>query len=691
MVSSGDRSYTLRLGALVDFQKLAPLASRKIALMDIAQAQALLGERGRIDQIDVVLAEGADPILVRSRLAAKLGPGARVVTPEQRRDDASALLAAFRLNLTALSLISVFVGVFLIFSAIQASLARRRREFGLLRTLGATREQVLALILLEAGLLGLAGTLLGVPLGYAAAQANVESVSGTLTSIYLLSEIERLTFPPGLAVLAAMVGIGGALAGAWLPARDVSRRDPAALLAASALQERTQAAAPRLALLGAGFATLVAAWYALGGARLQESGFVLAVGLLISLPLLTPLFLRETCGRVRPRGFGFRLSLRNLAVRLHATSFAVAALAVTVSMLVGTTLLIGSFRRTLETWIGQTLQADVYVSSESWVQGGGRATLGPGLVDSLTTFPGVVAADLQRRVTARTLSGREIRLNGVERAGRDGDRWAGRVPLLAGDATAVERRLRAGGAVLVSEPLARKERLAPGDSLGLVGPRGPVRLLVAGIGYDYSTEAGLAFMTRATLDGVVGPGEITNLALYLEPGADVDTVVDRLRTAFAGLPLVFRSNSRLREEVLGIFDQTFAITRILQVMALLIAVCGISLTLVIMARERASEFALLRALGASRGQIMRLLVGEGGAMGVAGLVLGLAGGAGLAAILILLINRAYFGWTIRFGLPVEALAAQAAWIMAGALVASILPALRGSRTAATELTREDLQ
>jgi len=691
VVSSGARGYTLRLGALVDFQKLAPLASRKIALMDIAQAQALLGERGAITQIDVVLAGGADAARVQARLSATLGAGARVVTPEQRRDDAAALLAAFRLNLTALSLISVFVGVFLIFSAIQASLARRRHEFGLLRTLGATRGQVLGLILLEAGLLGLAGTLFGVPLGYLAAQANVKSVSGTLTSIYLLSEIERLAFPPSLAVLAAVVGVGGALLGAWLPARDVSRRDPAALLAASALQERAQAAAPRLALLGAGIAALALAWYALGGARLRESGFVLAVGLLVSLPLLTPLILRETCGRVRPRGLGFPLSLRNLVVRLHATSFAVAALAVTVSMLVGTTLLVGSFRRTLETWIGLTLQADVYVSTESWVQGGGRATLGPGLVDSLTTLPGVVAADLQRRVTARTLAGREIRLRGVARTGRDGDRWASRVPLLSGNLAEVERQLRAGGAVLVTEPLARKEHLAPGDSLGLAGPRGPVRLLVAGVGYDYSTEAGLAFMTRETLAAIYGPGEISNLALYLEPGADAEAAVDRLRATFVGRPLVFRSNSRLREEILGIFDQTFAITRLLQAMALLIAVCGISLTLVIMARERAAELALLRALGATRGQVLRLLVGEGGAMGLAGLVLGLAGGAGLAAILILLINRAYFGWTIRFGLPAGALAGQAAWIMAGALVASIYPALRGSRTAATELTREDLQ
>lgn len=690
-ISSGSRAFTLHLGALVDFQKLAPLASRKIALMDIAQAQALLGRKGRITQIDLVLAPKADIAAAQARLAVALGGGVDVVTPEQRREDAAGLLAAFRLNLTALSLISVFVGVFLIFSAIQASLVRRRREFGLLRSLGATRDQVLSLILLEAGLLGLAGTVVGIPLGYLAAQANVDSVSGTLTSIYLLSEIESLSFPPSLAVFAALVGIGGALLGALLPARDMSRRDAAALLAASALQERAHAAAPRLAWLGVAFAVAAAAWYGSGGARLKESGFVLAVGLLVALPLVTPLLLRAVCGHVQPRGLGPGLSVRNLVVRLHTTSFAVAALAVTVSMMVGTTLLIGSFRRTLETWIGQTLQADVFVTSESWVQGGLHATLRPAVVDSLATFPGVAGADMLRRVRARTSGGREIQLSGIAHAGLDANNWNTRVPLLAGDPDVVERRLREGRAVLVSEPLARKEGLAIGDSLALATARGVVKLPVAGIGYDYSTEAGLALMSGATLASFAGPGEYTNLGLYLEPGADLDRVMDHMRATFAGQPLVFRSNSRLRGEILAIFDQTFAVTRILQVMALLIAVCGISLTLVIMARERTSELALLRALGATRGQILRLLVGEGGAMGVAGLLLGLAGGAGLAAILILLINRAYFGWTIRFGLPTGTLVMQAALILAGALAASVHPAIRGSRTAAAELTREDLQ
>ena len=222
--ASGDRAVLLTVGALVDFRAHAPLASRKLALMDIAQAQHLFGRRGRAAQIDVQVAEGREPAAVAGALQRALGPGVSVQTPAQREQHAAGLLAAFRLNLTALSLISVLVGIFLIFSAVHASLVRRRRDFGLLRSLGASRGQVLAVILLEVALLGLGGAALGVPLGYAAARLNVDAVSATLTSIYLLSEIDGLRLPALVVVAAILVGVGGAVRGSVVPSREMGRR-----------------------------------------------------------------------------------------------------------------------------------------------------------------------------------------------------------------------------------------------------------------------------------------------------------------------------------------------------------------------------------------------------------------------------------------------------------------------------------
>jgi putative ABC transport system permease protein len=183
---------------------------------------------------------------------------------------------------------------------------------------------------------------------------------------------------------------------------------------------------------------------------------------------------------------------------------------------------------------------------------------------------------------------------------------------------------------------------------------------------------------------------VHSLALYLRPGAEPGRAIDELRARVGSAPLVFRSNRRLREEVFAIFDQTFAVTRLLQGMALLIAVAGITLTLLVLARERVAELALYRALGATRGQLFAHFVGKGLGMAGLALVLGAAGGVVLAGILVLVINRAYFGWTIQMYWPWRAVLEQLAAIVAAALVASLYPALRASATPATELSRDAL-
>src|SRR5437868_12759313 len=171
-VSSGTRRAVLRVGAIVDIQKVVPLASRKLVVMDISQVQTLLGRRGELTGIDVRLAPGTDTAVAVPRLRTAMGASAEVLTPTQREQRAEGLMRAFRLNLTALSLISLVVGFFLVHSATQAALVRRRLEFGILRASGATRSQVLALILSEVAVLGLAGVAIGLPAGYFAARAN---------------------------------------------------------------------------------------------------------------------------------------------------------------------------------------------------------------------------------------------------------------------------------------------------------------------------------------------------------------------------------------------------------------------------------------------------------------------------------------------------------------------------------------
>jgi putative ABC transport system permease protein len=701
-VSLGSRRATLTVGALVDLRRVAPLASRRLAVMDLAQAQGLLGVRGRIHQIDVVAAPGTPPAPqgapseeaasprrsdldeLAARLSAALGGRARVATPEQRTVEAAGLLAAFRLNLTALSLVSVLVGGFLVHASVRASLARRREEIGILRAVGATRGQVLRLILAEAAALGAAGTALGIPLGWLAARANLAAVSGTIRTLYLLEGVERVAVGPGVALLAVATGVGGAIAGAALPALDASREDPRALLSPLPVEERSRAGAARLLAGGAGALVLALAGYlALG--RLAAAGFALALGVLAAVPLAAPAALAAMGGWRRPRRLGARWGLRTLAARPSGAAVAAGALAVAVSMLVGVTVMVGSFRASVQRWLAATLRADVYVTSPSWRRSRSEATLAPEVVERLRAEPGLVALDLLRQVHAYAGT-RRIAVSGVNGALPGGER---QLDLVAGEPARALRALRAG-AVLVSEPLARKEGLAPGGTLTVRGPRGAASFEVAAVYRDYGSEAGAATLDLPTFARAFGEGPPSNAALHLAPGADPEAAVARLRADLRDHALLVRSNRALRGEVLAIFEQTFAVTRLLQAMGLVIAAAGVTLSLLVLARERRAELALYRALGASRAQLARIFLGRGLAIGVAGLALGAGGGAGLALVLVRVVNPSFFGWTLGVDVPWGALAAQAGTILAAAAAASLQPSLVASRTPAQELSRDAL-
>ena len=683
--SQGSRTHVLEIGALVDFTRVSPLASRRLAVMDIASAQALFGQRGTVSEIQVLVEDGSSED-VMSRLAARLGHQARVVTPEARERNVESLLAAFRLNLTALSLVSLLVGLFLVHESVQASLVRRRTEFGLLRCLGATREQIIALLLTEAGLIGILGTAIGLPLGRLAAALAVEPVSATLTNVYLVNEIESLRVGGSLYALAFLVGVGGALLGGLLPSLEMAGRDSRTLLLPFGLHERAGRLAWRLALWGLILIAVGTLWFAGLGRHMRDGGFVLAFVVLLALPLLTPRVVQLAGLLGRTRGFGWTYSLRTVVLRLHTASFAIAALAVSVSMLIAITLLVGSFRKTLETWVETTLTADVYVTSESWTRGSADAGLHPRLVEELAGAPGVLEVETLRQ--ARLWSGdAEITMSGV---GFAPSLTALRIPLKEGDAAVALQRVRDGRAAMVSEPLARKRGWSVGDSLVVSTSSGPVSLPIAAVSYDYSSDAGNAVVSLATLDRLAGPGPITNVALFAEPGANVDAILSAIRNRYASLPLLIRSNVDLRREIFRIFDQTFAVTRLLQVMALLVAALGISLALLVIARERRSELALYRALGALREQLVPLFLYEALTMGVFGLVLGGVGGIALAYLLVHVVNPAYFGWTIQSSWPWLELIQEVITILLAAVLPALPVALSASRMPAEDLARDAL-
>ena len=354
-------------------------------------------------------------------------------------------------------------------------------------------------------------------------------------------------------------------------------------------------------------------------------------------------------------------------------------------MLVGITVMVGSFRSTVVRWLDATLRADVYVTTPSWRRARSEATLAPEVVAALRALPGATVGLLWQH--AGFGAGRRILVSGIDAGLPNAGR---RVALVGGaDGEAAMAALRRGG-VLVSEPLARKAGLAAGGTLALRARVGEVALPVAGIYRDYGTEGGAVLLDAGTYTRLYGPGPPSNAAVDLARGEDPEAAVRALRAALPGAALQIRSNRTLRGEVLAIFEQTFAVTRLLEAMGLLIAAAGVTLALLVLARERRAELALYRALGATRGQLFRVFLGRGLAVGAAGLLLGAAGGWALALILVRAVNPAFFGWTLEIAVPWAALAGEAVAILAAAAAASLYPAIAASATPAQELSRDAL-
>ena len=740
-VARGPAWAPVALDRVLDATSLAS-AQGPLLIMDIADAQNTLGGADWISRVNVRFRPDVPADTVRRRLASRLDGRALVSSPGGQRAEARRLLSAFRVNLSALAFTSVFVGLFLVYGTTRASLARRRHETGLLRSLGATRSQVLGATLAEAGVLGVAGAALGVPLGYAVALANLDSVSGTVTDLYLLSAIRSLEVPPRVWLLALTGGVLGTIAGAAGPAAEVCLAPAADLLSDRRARVRWRSVSKTLWRAGWAVLALLLTWFAFGGHRWRHAGFVLAAGIMVWTALAAPAFVTGLCRLAgRSRGFGWRFALGGLPVRLHTSGVAVAGVAVAFAMLVGTTVMVGSFRDTFRAWLDATMQADVYVSGAAWTGATDQGGVHGDLLDQLRRLPGVAAVGRLRGfhgyaddlpVALRGIDARPIGTTGAP--GATGMRYRDRMLLKEGDSETVVAEL-ADGAVAVSEPLARRAGVGRGDSILVRTTSGAVRAAVAGVYYQYGTDRGSVSMDLATMETWFGPGAPHGVAIYLDrdrragagsdgsserarattgtsngasagdgagtsngasagdgagtgngasagDGASVGgaqaSVVQAVRQAAAPYPVVVRTHGALRADALRVFDQTFAVTLLLQAMALAVAAAGVALSLLVMAREEAWDTATCRALGATRGQVFRFHLGKGAGLAGIGGVLGAAGGGGLAAVLIYVTNRAYFGWTVQFGVPAFSLAQQCAFLLLTAVAASWWPAFRAS-------------
>ena len=680
-VQAGGGPRRLVVRGLLELEGAGRALDGRFALMDIAGAQLAFDKIGRLDRIDVITDPGADRAAVAERLRQRLGGAAMVEAPEARNRQVEGMLASFQLNLTVLSLIALFVGLFLIYNATATAVARRRREIGILRSLGMARGQVVALVLAEAAVVGLVGGVLGVGLAAAMARFALEAMATTVSSLYAFVRPPAPSLPLALAATAVGGGVAVALFSALVPALEAAAVPPGEAVGRGSFERRRQGFA---AMLAAGAVCLAAAAAAsrpgpVNGAPLF--GYVSAFLVLLGAALVAPAAVAAAAAAARPlllargRWAGPALAVMNTRRNLWRNGGTVAAMAVGLAMLVSVATMIGSFRRTVDLWMEQTVRADLLVSLAGRLVKGAEAKLPERVVAAVARIPGVAAVDPFRALHVQR-AGRRFILGSGDFAVQGA---RSRLLFQEGDSAAILAEARARDGVVVSETFAGAAGVRRGDTLRLATPGGERAFPVVGVFYDYTTEGGLVVMDRALYRRLWDDPFVSSVAVYLAPGADAEAVRARILEALRGRPDAFVfTNRSLRRHVLGIFDQTFAITYALEAIALVVAVLGILTTVMASVIERQREIGTLRALGFTRPQVFRMVAGEAGALGALGDLLGVAAGIALSLILIYVINKQSFGWSIQFSLPGRAVAGYALLALAAAVAAGAAPAWRAA-------------
>ncbi len=685
----------LTVAVLLEAEGPAQALEGHFGLMDIAQAQEVFGKVGFLDRIDLLLRDGGIEKNQIRELKKIIPQGVRLIRPAEQNKGTERMIRSYQLNLTALSFIAVLVSMYLIYNTASLSIVRRRKELGILRSLGMLPGQVLLLVLLEAAGYGLIGGLIGVSGGSLLAGFLLDTVSKTITNLYVLVGVREIPFSFFEAGVMICLSIGISVASAYVPARQAAKLEPREVIYQKPGSIGLGRAPNRKNLyrgLGllvlAGLLTGLPAWN-----NWPVGGFSATLALTLGFSLVLPDFVRGGISRILTLGFWRRkqflpawLGINYVNRYLSRMAVAMAALMIAIAMLISVSLMIRSFRQAVDTWISQSVSGDLFVGPVSLSNQTFSQFLQPEVLREIETINEF--SDIYHyRGLITELKGFPVRL------------WSGDLAVIQrhGGLAFTKRKSEeifqktlAGEEILISEVLANQLSLKPGAILSLMTAEGPHPFRVAGVFYDFRTEGGAVWMDRHLFLTYWKDRRINGVRLYLKDPARIHRVREAINKKFAGrVSLVIVSNKELRDQIMNIFDQTFQITYVLEAIAILVAFLGILHSSSISVLFREKELGILKALGALPNQIRRMILIETTLMGLLSFVWGGIAGTLLSLILIFVINKQSFGWTIPFHWSWVIYLQTLGIIVFGSILSGWIPAGMAVRKSTQEMIREE--
>jgi putative ABC transport system permease protein len=676
---------------------------QRIAVMDIAAAQWRFGQLGKLSRVDLELQRGIGRERFRHDLQARLGTGLVVFEPGDIDSRTSRLSRAYRINMNVLALVALFTGAFLVFSTQALSVVRRRAQLAMLRVLGLTRGQLLRQILMEGALLGVPGSIAGLALGYAIAGAALRFFGSDLGGGYFPGVQPRVSFEPLASVVFLVLGIGVAVLGSLAPALEAARAHPAvALKAGSEEGALTRLASPWPALVCIALAAVFTQLPPLFDAPIPGylAVALLLVGGIALMPRCTALVftaisrahISRQRASSRPSSAASStalsiapttaLALARLANAPGQASVAISGVLSSFALIVAMAIMVASFRVSVDEWLGHLLSADLYVRVAS---NGDTSVLSPDQQAQIAAASGVKTAAFSR-VSQLTLNASRPAVTLIAREIDAAD--PGATLQMSGPVLPLAA-LHGETPIWVSEAMVDLYHYRLGQQVALPVGKHEQAFVVAGIWRDYVRQTGAIQLRLADYRRVTRDNGVTDVAITVKPHTSLEQVTAALRALPFGGVLHFAQPGEIRARSLTIFDRSFAVTYLLEAVAIVIGLFGVAATFSAQTLARAREFGMLRHVGVTRVQVLAILVKEGGMLTALGIAMGFGLGFAVSLILVFVVNPQSFHWSMSLHMPWRVLCIVAAVMLLASCATAVLAGRRAVSVDAIRAVKED--
>lgn len=682
----GKEEFTVR--GLLEPRGPAKVFGGDLLLMDVYAAQLSFGREGRFDRIDVVPVKtpGGDTEAAVDALAARIeketGGIAPVTRPRRRSKEAERILAGFRMGLSLASLVAIFVGGFIVYNSLAIAVAQRRREIGILRSLGTTRSQILVLFVGEGLLMGGAGALLGLGGGLLLARAVLGAVGATISQLYLRLTPEELSVTPAQLVLGLAAGVTASFVAALFPARRAAFLSPS-----EAMRKKVEAADVHLSSVRSsllwGAATIALAVGVALVAHLRKDfllGYAVAAVIAFAVAFLAPALARAVGAVARPiasrLGPTIRLGADGFDRNAGRNAVTIAALGMALGNVVAVAGMLGSMQGAITSWFQRSIRSDVFVFAGREVKAKFEQPLPDSLGDAMEEIEGIEFANRFRMVKSN------FRGEPYYLISHQLDDYArhNEIPVVEGDLTAALAEIREGTGIAASSTFAHVNELGVGDSIELTTPDGPRAFRIALVYVDYSADIGILCTTREVYKRIWKDTLVDSYGIYLLPGADGgkirDTILARHGKQYGLMALL---NAEYQKELRALIDRSFALTHAMELVAIIVAVLGIVNTLLVTVIDRKMEIGILKAIGAVGTQVRAIFVTEASLIGLASTITGVAVGIVFSWYIVRALLFYQVGWQFDFHLPWRHVLQTFALAQVVALLGAWWPASKAAR------------